>query len=78
MQHMKYCTAASLDSGKSLYVTCFNTSSLINKISSAIDRHEIPAGALLDLSKAFHNLEHEILLAKLEHYGICDVALKWV
>ena len=74
----KYCTAASLDTGKSLYVTCFNTSSLINKISCAIDRHEIPAGVFLDLSKAFHTLEHEILLSKLEHYGICDVALKWV
>ena len=51
---------------------------LINKISSAIDRHEIPAGAFLDLSKAFDTLHHETLLAKLEHYGNCDVALKWI
>ena len=51
---------------------------LINKISSAIDRHEIPAGVFLDLSKAFDTLDHEILFAKLEHYGICDVALKWI
>ena len=51
---------------------------LINKISSAIDRHEIPAGAFLDLSKAFDTLDHEILFAKLEQYGIRDVALKWI
>ena len=50
---------------------------LINKISSPIDRHEIPAGVFLDLSKAFDTFDHEILFAKLEHYGICDVALKW-
>ena len=50
----------------------------MNKISSAIDRHEIPAGVFLDLSKAFDTLDHEILFAKLEHYGICDVALKWI
>ena len=51
---------------------------LINKISSAIDRHEIPAGVFLDLSKAFDTLDHEILFVKLEHYGICDVALRWI
>ena len=51
---------------------------LINKISSPIDRHEIPAGVFLDLSKAFDTLDHEILFAKLEHYGICDVVLKWI
>ena len=51
---------------------------LINKISSAIDRHEITAGVFLDLSKAFDTLDHEILFAKLEHYGIHEVALRWI
>ena len=50
----------------------------INKISSAIDCHEIPSSVFLDLSKAVDTLDHEILFAKLEHYGICDVALKWI
>ena len=51
---------------------------LIHKISSAIDRHEITAGVFLDLSKAFDTLDHEIIFANLEHYGIRDVALRWI
>ena len=52
---------------------------LSSKISSAIDRHaEITAGVFSDLSKAFDTLDHEIHFAKLEHYGIRDVALRWI
>ena len=34
-----------------------------------------PINLYLDLSKAFDSLCHEILLSKLQHYGICDVAI---
>ena len=51
---------------------------LINKIFSAIDRREITAGVFLDLSKAFDTLDPDILFAKLEHYGIREVALRWI
>ena len=51
---------------------------LANKITSAIDLNEITAGVFLDLSKAFDTVDHEILLAKLEHYGISGSPLKWI
>ena len=49
---------------------------LVNKIASAINQHETTVGVFLDLSKAFDILDHQILFAKLEHYGIRDVALQ--
>ena len=50
----------------------------INKIAESIDRNEVTIDVFLDLSKAFDTLDHEILLNKLEHYCIRDVALDWV
>jgi len=50
---------------------------IYDKISAAIDRGEFAVGIFIDLSKAFDVLDHDILLDKLEYYGVRGVALSW-
>ena len=51
---------------------------LIEKMISAIERNEFIIAVFLDLSNAFDMVDHQILLKKLEHYGIRGVPLKWL
>ena len=52
---------------------------LVNKITTAVDSNKYLAGVFLVLSqKAFDTLDHDILLTKLEAYGITATALKWI
>ena len=48
---------------------------LIDEISSSVDNKEYCAGIFLDLPKAFHTVNHAILIDKLEHYGMRDLPL---
>ena len=50
---------------------------IVDKIQHAIDSGNFSCGLFLDLSKAFDTVNHQILLNKLEHYGIRGIALDW-
>ena len=51
--------------------------SLIETIKKSLDNNEIVCGVFIDLRKAFDNLNHEILLEKLNHYGIRSKENNW-
>ena len=50
---------------------------LLDKITQALDEKQVAIGLLLDLSKAFDCINHQIVLKKLKHYGVCGISLKW-
>ena len=41
----------------------------------ALDNGKITCGLSLDLRRAFDTVDHQILLSKLEHYGIRGIPL---
>ena len=51
--------------------------SLIENIEKATDNKMFVCGVFDDLQKAFHIVDHNILLHKLSNYGIRDIANCW-
>ena len=50
--------------------------SLMENLIQALEKGEYAVGVFIDL-KAFDTVDHETLLAKLEHFGIRGCALSW-
>ena len=48
---------------------------LVDRIIEKLDRNKVPFNIYIDLSKAFDMIDHNILLFKLNHYGIRNGAL---
>ena len=51
--------------------------SLTEDIRKNLDEGNIGCDIFVDLQEAFYTVEHNILLAKLEHYGIRGLADEW-
>ena len=50
---------------------------LADQINSNFEKAQYTLGVFIDLSKAFDTVDHKILIAKLENYGIKGINLLW-
>jgi hypothetical protein len=58
--------------------TEFAVNKLLNYIVETLEKSEIGMCIFLDFAKAFDTVNHEILIQKLEYYGIRGIALDWM
>ena len=57
--------------------TTHATLDFVKAIENALEGNEYAVGVFCDLSKAFDTINHDILLQKLDHYGIRGTANEW-
>ena len=50
---------------------------ITENIRKALDDRNIGCGIFVDLEKVFDTLDHQILLAKLNHFGIHGISNDW-
>ena len=50
---------------------------IVERIQKQLDAGNYTAGVFVDLKKAFDTVDHNILLEKLDYYGIRGVAKDW-
>ena len=51
--------------------------SITEKIRKALDTGHFASGIFIDLQKAFDTVDHNILVSKLEYYGVRGTAKNW-
>ena len=59
------------------YSTVHALISLTESIRRNIDKGNLGCGIFVGLQKTFDTVEHDILLSKLKHYGVCGLANEW-
>jgi hypothetical protein len=50
----------------------------IGEIQKTLDNKQLAFGIFLDLSKTFDVIDHDLLLAKLEPYGLRGISYEWM
>ena len=58
--------------------TSYAVMELIEEISNATDNKKHAIGVFIDLKKAFDTVDHEILIKKLNFYGVREVGNDWI
>ena len=60
------------------YSTSTAFADVLNYVTAALDKQMVAVALFIDVSKTFDSLDHNILLKKIEHYGVRGVALNWL
>lgn len=50
---------------------------LMEELSSAVNEKKFAVGVFIDLKKAFDTIDHDIVLEKMERFGVRGVGLEW-
>ena len=59
------------------FSTAHTIITFIENVQSALDNNKFACGIFIDLEKAFDTVDHNILLRKLNYYGIRSIAYDW-